>query len=293
MSQFEFLRDVTIGQYLPTGSLIHRLDPRFKLVAFGALIVGISLNNSLTANVVALAGILGLLALARLPLRYALRGVRPLLPVMALFAVFQLLLPPGGRECQALLTVGPLRITVCGLRLMTLSLIRLWTLVPLTSALTLTTTTTQLSHGVERLLTPLEWLRLPAHELALVFTIALRFVPTLALEMTRLAKAQASRGADFDRSGGWRFLRTARQMLPLVVPLFVTSLRRAETLALAMDARGYMGGRGRTRLYRLRARPRDWLALAVVALALAMLYVVDFSTLDAWLAAAWQALLLP
>jgi energy-coupling factor transport system permease protein len=281
VSDFEFLRHVTIGQYLPTGSVIHRLDPRIKLIAFAALILGISLNSSLLANAVALVGMLALLALARLPLVYALNGIRPLLPVMAFFAGFQLLLPPGGRDCLALLAIGPLRITSCGLLLMTLSLIRLFTLVMLTSALTLTTSTSGLTHGVAHLLAPLDNLRLPAHELAMVLTIALRFVPTLAMEMTRLAKAQASRGASFDRPGRWRFVRLARQMLPLVVPLFTTSLRRAETLALAMDARGYMGGRGRTRLYRLRSQALDWLALVVVVLALVLLYGLDSMALDA------------
>ena len=190
---------------------------------------------------------------------------------MGLFSLFQLLLPPGASACQTLLAAGPLRITACGLSLMMLSLVRLGTLVMLTSALTLCTTTAEISNGVERLLAPLELVRVPAHELALVVTIALRFMPTLALELTRLAKAQASRGASFERSGPWRFVGQARRILPLVVPLFVTSLQRAETLALAMDARGYMGGRGRTRLYHLRSRPADWLALVVVALILILI----------------------
>jgi energy-coupling factor transport system permease protein len=150
----------------------------------------------------------------------------------------------------------------------------------LISLLTLTTSTTELTHGLERLLSPLKRLRFPAHELALVFTIALRFAPTFAQELEKIMKAQASRGADFGEQGRLRFIQRTRNTLPLMVPLFLNALRRAEDLTLAMEARGYMGGQGRTSFVQLKAAPQDYVAVAVVCCFSAFILLYNFATSD-------------
>jgi energy-coupling factor transport system permease protein len=176
---------------------------------------------------------------------------------------------------------GFVNITTCSVKLITIMVLRLLSLMLLTSLLTLTTSTTELTHGLDRLLSPLKRLRFPAHELALVFTIALRFAPTLADELERIMKAQASRGADFGEQGRLRFVQRTVNLLPLMVPLFLSALRRAEDLALAMEARGYTGGRGRTSFIQLKSVPRDYFALALVFLFCASILLYDFATLDA------------
>ena len=300
MENLELLRNVTIGQYLPTGSPIHRLDPRFKLLCFGALVLAVSFNSSYLGNLVMLATILGLVALARVPLAYALQGIRPALPIILVLAVFQVLFPspafsnaPG---CSVLvswrcpdgstgspqwLVEGPfLQLTDCTLHLVIVSVLRFGELIILTSLLTFCTPIPDLSRGVERLLAPLARLRFPAHEVALVLTIALRFVPILAEEMERIVRAQVSRGANFGGQSRLRFIRQTQQLLPLLVPLFLIALRRAEELALAMEVRCYVGGTGRTQLVRLRARPTDFVVLGLTIAFAALMLSLDFTAAD-------------
>jgi len=284
MENLELLRHITIGQYLPTGSLIHWLDPRFKLLCFGALVLVVSFNGSYLGNLVMLATVLGLVALARVPLAYTLQGIRPALPIILVLAAFQVLLPPpafsAAPGCAVLVSWSFLEITDCTLRLVIISALRFGELIILTSLLTLCTPTTDLAHGAERLLAPLARLRFPAHEVSLMLTIALRFVPVLAQEMERIVRAQVSRGADFGGRSRLRFIRQTRQLLPLLVPLFLISLRRAEELALAMEVRCYTGGTGRTHLVRLRARPADFVALGLTIAFAALMLSLDFTTAD-------------
>jgi energy-coupling factor transport system permease protein len=300
MAEFEFLRYVTVGQYLPLGSPVHRLDARFKLLAFTLLVVAVTFSNTYVANAILLLAIALLVALARVPIGYTLQGIRPALPALLFLAVFQLLLPPRPsgffEDCTVIRrwSVGAggltavVELTDCTLRLIVVSAIRLSVLIVLTSLLTFSTTTTELAHGTEALLTPLQRVGLPAHELALVLTIALRFVPTLTLQMERIVKAQIARGADFGGGGRLRFIKTVRRLLPLLVPLFLVSLRRSEALILAMEARGYTGGKGRTSRVRLHARPADYVALLVTVLFSILMLSIDFSAWDqaigAWLA---------
>jgi energy-coupling factor transport system permease protein len=253
MTEYSAFGQLTIGQYLPYGSLVHRLDPRAKLVMFTLLVCAVTFANSYTASVVLLAVLLGVVRLSRTPLRYALQGLRPALPWIAIFALLQLLFyrNPYGPEFMILI-----------------------------SLLTLTTRTTELTHGLERLLSPLKRVRFPAHELALVFAISLRFAPTLAGELERIMKAQASRGADFGEQGRLGFIRRTRNLLPLLVPLFLSALRRAEDLTLAMEARGYTGGRGRTSFIQLKALPSDYLALALVSSLCAIILLGDLGSID-------------
>jgi energy-coupling factor transport system permease protein len=267
MTEYSAFRHLTIGQYLPYGSFVHRLDPRAKLVMFTLLIAAVTFANSYTASVLLLVALLGIVRLSRTPVRYALQGLRPALPWIAVFGLLQLLFyhnPYGPDVCTRIWSWGLISITSCSIRQIGLMVLRLLEFMILISLLTLTTRTTELTHGLERLLSPLTRLRFPAHELALVFAIALRFAPTLAGELERIMKAQASRGADFGEQGRLGFIRRTRNLLPLLVPLFLSALRRGEDLTLAMEARGYTGGRGRTSFIQLKAQPSDCLALALV-----------------------------
>lgn len=276
MSQFELLRNVTIGQYIPANSVVHRLDPRTKLVIALGLILLASLSRALLPLLGLLLVIVVITKIARLSLRYVLRGLALGLPLLALVFLTQLLFQgwtePSGR---VFVEWGWLRITQFSLHLIGVGLLRIICFIFVTSLLTMTTTTTALTHGVEKLLQPLRHLGVPAHELALVNMIALRFVPTLAEEMEQVMKAQASRCADIDTAQKiWRPDRAARLYLPLLVPLFINALRRGEELTQAMAARCYLGGAGRTKFVTLQTSGRDYTALAIFAvLGLAMVLI--------------------
>lgn len=263
MEDFEFLRNITIGQYLPADSFLHRMDPRAKLVAFIFLVAGITFTVSYTGNVIWVLAVLGLLWLSRIPVGYGLRGLKPAAPFIAILFVLQILFygESFARGSRVLYQLGPLPITDQAVQLAVVSTLRFVELFILISILTFSTTTTALTHGTERLGAPFRRFGWPAHEVALILTIALRFVPTIAETAERIMKAQASRGADFGSRGRLRFVQTTRNMLPLLVPLFLDSLRRAEDLILAMEARGYVSGAGRTKFVMLHSRPADWLAV--------------------------------
>ena len=280
LSEFEFLRNVTIGQYLPTGSAVHQLDPRAKLAMVVLFLAGVVISTSLAGLVVALAAVLAGLALARIPLRYALQGVRPALPFLILLALLQVFTIPQNDVGAVLWKWWLLTVTVTDLVAAALTLLRFVVLILGLSLFSFSTNTTELTHGTEHLLRPLQRLGLPAHEFALAMTIAVRFVPLLALEAERIAKAQASRGADFGHGRGSFVQRTLR-MLPLLVPLFVTALRRADTLVMAMEARCYTGGKGRTHLIHLHARRADAFALLVVLLLVTLLLTATWLKVDA------------
>jgi len=263
VNEFELLRNITIGQYLPTGSYLHRMDPRAKIVAMIFMVAAVSFAPTILGNACLLAACLLIVWLGRIPLGYAFRGLIPAIPVLALLALMQLLFL--GRNYDPASPVvfrwGWIVVTAAVGRLVLVSAARFVELLIVTSVFTLTTRTTELTHGIESLLRPLRRLRVPGHELALVVTIAIRFVPTLALEAERLMKAQASRGGRFDGSR-WRVVDRARRLLPIVVPLFTYALRRGEELIVAMEARAYTGGAGRTAYATLQGAPRDWLAPA-------------------------------
>ncbi len=264
MEEFEFLRDITIGQYLPLGSPVHSLDPRAKLAAFLVLLVAITFTNSYLGNLVLLLLLLLLVAIARIPLAYALAGLRPALPFILVLALFQFLFSSSSiGDTRVIWQIGFIPVTVGGVHLAVISIARFVELFLLVSLLTLSTTTTELAHGQESLLAPLAALHLPVHEFALTMTIALRFVPLIAQEAERLIKAQVSRGADFGLGSRWQFIQQTRRMIPLLVPLFIASLQRAEELIVAMEARGYLGGAGRTRFVELHATRRDAVAVLI------------------------------
>jgi energy-coupling factor transport system permease protein len=275
MEEFELLRYVTIGQYLPTNSTVHRLDPRVKIVALGALAIAIVAQTSALGSLLGLGIILAFVALARVDVRFALRGLAPSAPILAFLALLQLGFGWGARAsgCIALWSWGMFNVTTCSVEAVIALLARLVALVLLTSLLTFTSTLSELARGIEWLLRPFQRIGVPADELAMVFTIALRFVPTLALEMEKLLKAQAARGANIH--AGTNPVARTRQLLPILVPLFINTLRRSEDLAAAMEARGYIGGAGRTHYVRLHWQRADALALAFVLLLAIVLTVIQ------------------
>ena len=249
---------MAIAQYYPRPSPIHRLDPRCKIVAVTAIVVGLFLRASFAGLAVyGAAAVVGLLV-SGVPLGWVARGLRPVLWLLALTFVVQLLFAPG----HAFATFGPLHLSTRGLAVAGYLSLRLVVLIVASLLLTLTTPPIALTDGLAWLGRPLRRLRVPTEELALMVTIALRFIPTLLQEIDTIMKAQRARGASFDRGGP---LRRARALVPVLVPLFILSFRRADELALAMEARCYQPGAPRTRLHPLQAHRRDALLLVLVA----------------------------
>lgn len=246
---------ITIGQYYPGESAVHRLDPRVKIAATFIFMVSLFVVRNFWGFLAFFLLIALAVFLAQLPWPLVVRGLRPILYFLLFTVVIHLFFTPG----LVLARLGPLRITIEGVRNGLFISSRLLLLVVGTSLLTLTTTPIQLTDAIEFMLKPLAVLRVPAHEIAMMMTIALRFIPTLVVEADKIMKSQTARGADFE-SGN--ILRRARSYIPLLIPLFVSAFRRADELALAMESRLYRGGKGRTRLRELRAEAKDWLALA-------------------------------
>ncbi len=281
MDEFEFSRNITIGQYLAVGSFVHRMDPRFKLLCFVLLVGAITFATTYVANAVLLLLVFALVALSRIPIRYALSGLKPAIPFMILIAALQILFSTNAfgsaQACVPLFLWGPFQSDTCGVQLAVVSAARFVDLLILSSLLTFSTTVTELTLGTERLFAPLQRrFSVPVHELALTMTIALRFVPTLAEELERIVKAQVSRGAPLGGNSRFRFVQQTRSMLPLIVPLFLSALRRAEDLIMAMEARCYVGGKGRTSYIEFKSKQSDWAAVAIIALFSAALFLYPF-----------------
>lgn len=261
---FELSRNITVGQYIPTGSWVHRLDPRIKLVVFLALYVALGLIFTGVPSVLALALIFAIAAAGRIPLSYVLSGIKPALPVLVLLIVLQILF--RGQSTPGTVTYFSwwiVRITDASLMAIAVGAVRVVAFIFLTSLLTMVMSTTELTHAIESVFGPFQRIGVPVRELALTATIALRFVPTLAEELERVMKAQASRLGEVGLRADWRPDRAARTRLPLIVPLFLTALRRGEDLVLAMEARGYVGGARHNRYMQYHARPVDWLVLVI------------------------------
>lgn len=279
MEDFEFLRNITIGQYLPTGSVVHRLDPRTKILVLLFLVAAITFNISYTANIILLIVSFLYVRLSDVPAGYILSGVKPAIPFIIFLAAMQLLFYgnqflPGNMPNITLFKWSIINITTGSVQLVIVSALRFLQLMFLASLLTNTTTTTELTHGMESLMRPLAPLGVPAHELSLVGTIALRFVPIFAEQLEIVMKSQASRGADIAAKGKLQFVQTARQVAALVVPLFIDAFRRAEDLILAMESRCYVGGRHRSHMVQLQFQRADYVALAAnLVFAILMVFV--------------------
>ena len=246
--------DITLGQYYPGNSFIHRLDPRTKILSTLLLIIAVFLANSAIGYGTLCAMVLLIIAVSGLPFMLVLKSVKPLLFIIVLTLALHALMGQGE---HILYQWKFIKITEEGLQLGVQMAMRLILLLMISSILTFTTSPIVLTDGIEALLRPFRVIGVPAHELAMMMTIALRFIPTLMEETDRIIKAQTARGADF--SGGNLLVR-AKNMLPILVPLFISAFRRADDLAIAMEARCYRGGEGRTRMHQLAYRSGDVLA---------------------------------
>jgi energy-coupling factor transport system permease protein len=250
---------VLMGQYYPAESPVHSMDPRAKIAIAVLFMVVLFVGNNFYAFVVMGAFAFLAAVMSRVPAGLLLRGLRPIVFVMIFTMALHLFLTPG----PAIFKVGPITATWSGLVQGLFIGVRLVILIMFTSLLTLTTSPIELTDGLEDILKPFTRIGVPAHELAMMMTIALRFIPTLLEEAERIMKAQMARGADFE-SGN--MMRRAKSLVPLLVPLFVSAFRRADDLAMAMEARCYRGGEGRTRMRQFRLHARDFLAFALIAL---------------------------
>ena len=259
------MKNITLGQYYPVDSWVHRLDPRTKILLTIAMIVAVFMVHGLVGYALVLGFVYLSARMARIPFKMLVKGVKALRFILILTFLLNLFFNSG---TTMLLEWGFLKITQEGLSQAIHYSLRLIFLVMGTSLMTLTTSPIALSDGIELLLSPLKKLHFPAHELAMMMSIALRFIPTLMEEADKIMKAQIARGADFE-SGN--LIARAKAMVPLLVPLFVSAFRRAGDLAMAMESRCYHGGENRTRLRVLRITRNDWIAAACVAALIALI----------------------
>ena len=261
------LKDITLGQYFPGNTIVHRLDPRTKLIAVVIYIVALFVAGNFLSTLVVAASLVLCVALSRIRPSALFKGLKPLAFIILLTAFLNLFYSTGTVIAQWWI----FRITREGLRRAVLMVLRIMLLVCGTFLLTYTTSPLQLTDGLERLMAPLKKLRFPVHELAMMMSIALRFIPTLIEETDKIMSAQKARGADFD-SGS--LVHRAKALLPVLVPLFVSAFRRADELATAMECRCYHGGEGRTRMKVLTMGRADYLALGFWFLVLAAVIVL-------------------
>jgi len=262
-----FLEHLTLGQYIPADSLVHRLDPRCKILSTVIILIGVFTAFHPLVFPLWGAFLVFSVLLSRLSLKVLVRSARPVLILVAFTAIVHLFFTGG----DALFKLGFLTITSQGANLAVRMGLRLIFLVLFANLMTLTTSPMELADGLERLFSPLKPLGFPAHELAMMMTIALRFIPTLLNETDRIMKAQLARGAELDQGG---IIKRLRAFIPVLVPLFVIVFKRADELAVAMEARGYRGGVGRSRMHPLCWSLSDTLALIfVVIVTLVFIYV--------------------
>lgn len=251
------LKDITLGQYYQADSVIHRLDPRVKLGSTILFIISLFVFDGVAGYLVAAIFLALVINLSKVPFRFMVKGMKAIVFLLMITVVFNLFLTPG----EPLVTIWKLKITKEGLRLAVLLAVRLSFLIIGSSIMTLTTTPNQLTDGLEKMLHPLNRIKVPVHEIAMMMSIALRFIPILMEETDKIMKAQLARCADFD-SGN--LIKKAKGLVPLLVPLFISAFRRANDLAMAMEARCYRGGEHRTKMKPLHYARRDFIAYAVV-----------------------------
>ena len=265
------LRDITIGQHFPGNSLVHRFDPRLKLVLTILYIVLLFAASNPLGLALSLIFLAVMYAVAKIPFKLILKSLKPIFPIIVFTAVLNLFFVSG--EGDPVFKLGFLTVYAEGIRYAVLMAVRVMALIAGTSLLTYTTSPIVLTDAIEQLLKPLGRLHFPVHELAMMMSIALRFIPTLIEETDKIMSAQKARGADFDTGN---LFQKARALVPLLVPLFISAFRRADELAIAMECRCYHGGEGRTRLRQLIFVRRDYLALAGSLFMVAAVYVLRY-----------------
>lgn len=258
------LRDITLGQYYQANSRLHRLDPRVKLIATFLYIISLFLFKNITAYVIAALWLLLVINMSKVPFKFMVKGLKPVMTIMILTVVCNMLFTKG----TPLFSVWKITITYEGLKMAFYMIVRFVMLIVGSTIMTLTTTPNQLTDGLESILKPLKKVKVPVHEVAMMMAIALRFIPILMEETDKIIKAQIARGADFE-SGN--LLKRVKAMLPILIPLFVSAFRRANDLAMAMESRCYRGGDGRTKMKPLIYKIEDKKALVCVALYLFVL----------------------
>lgn len=257
------IRDITIGQFYPVDSPIHRLDARVKLTMTFIYIITLFMVNSFIGYLFVIAALMAVIRVSKVPLKFMLKGIKSIMIIIVFTAFINLFMTRGE---QVLWQWGFLSLTIEGIMLAIKMCIRLILLIVGSSVLTLTTTPIQLTDGIEYMLRPFKKIGVPAHEIAMMMTIALRFIPTLLDETDKIMKAQQARGADFDTGS---LMQKAKSLIPILVPLFISAFRRAEELAMAMEARCYHGDENRTRMNRMYMEKRDYHALL-----LGLVYIV-------------------
>ncbi len=263
------LKDITIGQFFPGESLIHHLDPRFKIIITLVYILMLFTGDNFICLAVGAVFTVMAVLLSKIPFKMFLKSIKPIFPFLLLTAVLNVLFVRTG---DVLFEWAFLKITTEGINISLFMMIRITMLIMGSSLLTYTTSPITLTDAIERLLSPLKKIKVPVHELAMMMSIALRFIPTLIEETDKIMSAQKARGAEIDTGS---FMIRARNMISILVPLFVSSFRRADELATAMECRCYNGGEGRTRLRQLKSTTRDYIALVVTLLFYATAIVVN------------------
>lgn len=264
------LKDITLGQYFPGESLLHRLDPRMKIILTIVYIVGVFLAKNIASFGVILLFSIIMILLSKIPFKIVLKGLKPLIIIIAFTAIINIFWTKGD---TLLIEFYFIKIYLEGIIFGLLMIIRITALLAGTSViLTYTTSPIALTDGIERLLAPLKKLRVPVHEFAMMMTIALRFIPTLIEETDKIMNAQKARGADFTTGS---LAKRAKALIPVLIPLFVSAFRRADDLAVAMECRCYHGGENRTRMTILYYNPRDFVFLFIFASFIACILLVN------------------
>lgn len=263
------IKDITIGQYFPGKSLVHRLDPRIKILLTVLYIVMLFAASGFLGLGVGMIYLLIAFLISGIPIKMMLKSIKPILPIIIFTGLLNLFFVDGG---TLLFSWWIIKITSEGLRTMVFMAVRIIFLICGTSLLTYTTSPITLTDAIERILSPLKVIKFPAHEIAMMMTIALRFIPTLIEEADKIMSAQKARGADLETGS---VLQRAKALIPILIPLFVSAFRRAEDLALAMECRCYHGGEGRTRMRQLKTTTRDWVAVAVTVIFMAGIFVLN------------------
>lgn len=272
------IRDITIGQYYPAKSILHRLDPRVKLVSTLLYLISLFLFKSIAGYLAAAVFLVGIIRASRVPFRYIVKGLKPIVMLLMITVVFNLFLQKDG---EVLLRIWKLSVTTVGLRNAVYMAVRLIYLIIGSSLMTFTTTPNELTDGIEALLHPLNKVHVPVHDVSMMMSIALRFIPILLEETDKIMKAQQARGADFE-SGN--MIQRAKSMIPILVPLFVSAFRRAYDLAMAMEARCYRGGEGRTKMKPLKYQSRDRTAYVTMVVYVALVVAIGrFVPLKVWI----------
>lgn len=264
------LKDITLGQYYPGNSMVHRIDPRMKIILTTVYVVMLFIINHPVGLTVGLLVLVVGYGVSKIPPRLMLKGLKPVLPIILFTAVLNIFFVDG----EVLYRIWMIKITKEGLLLAAVMAVRILCLIAGTSLLTYTTSPIVLTDGLERLMAPLKVIKLPVHELAMMMTIALRFIPTLIEETDKIMSAQKARGADMETGG---LVKRAKALIPILIPLFVSAFRRADELALAMECRCYRGGEGRTRMKQLKFSSADAYSLVFFILCLAAVIAINLT----------------